>query len=150
MSSERGLNVDDRELIQLALRNADPETDEYLVRGAIATFLFKVMPVDGHSHPKELERLNRILCDDFNITQKEADALIGYASCQDTTDPALAELAMMLVEQVPRSELLKLISHLWEMVFADGRLHESEIVFVERVASLLNIPQEEVARAMNP
>ena len=37
---------------------------------------------------------------------------------------------------------------MWEMVFADGKLHESEIMFVERVADLLDIPQDEVAAAM--
>jgi len=44
--------------------------------------------------------------------------------------------------------MLTLISHMWEMVFADGKLHETEILFVERVAFLLDIPPEDVSNAM--
>ena len=45
-------------------------------------------------------------------------------------------------------KLLKLISHMWEMVFADDRMHEIEVLLVERVASLLKIDREAVSAAM--
>ena len=53
-----------------------------------------------------------------------------------------------LLNELEHEELIDLISHMWEMVFADGRMHETEVIFVERVAKLLNFPQDEVTRAM--
>ena len=57
-------------------------------------------------------------------------------------------MAKILKTGLSKEDLLLLVSHMWEMVFADGRMHETEIVLVERVASLLDIPEEDVAAAM--
>ena len=127
---------------------ASPES-EFPVQGAIATFLFKVMPVDGQTHPKELDRLARILCDDFALTSDEAIQLISHARQQENSMERLKKLAELLKDNVAKDDLITLISHMWEMVFADGRLHETEILFVERVAVLLDVPPEEVSQAMN-
>ena len=123
--------------------------DRFPVRAAIATLLFKVMPVDGESHPMERDRLIRILADDFNLSPNESEELVQYASVQGAVIENFQQMADLLKIQVPRKELLTLVSHMWEMVFADGRLHESEILYVERVADLLNIPVEDVKQAMN-
>jgi len=139
----------DYEFIRLKAKEADSDDDvDFPVRGAIATFLFKVMPVDGHTHHKELDRLTRILADDFSLSTEEAEKLVSHARAQENSRETLEKLAALLKERVAKKELLIFISHMWEMVFADGKLHESEVLFVERIASLLDIPQEEVAAAM--
>ena len=140
---------EDFELINLKMLRAQEVKGSFPVRGAIATFLFKVMPVDGQTHPKEMERLTRILVDDFSLTTDEAHYLIDHARKQENSAETLREMANILKQEVEREELLTLISHMWEMVFADERMHETEIVFVERVASLLDVKPEEVAEAMN-
>lgn len=142
--------ADDVELIKLKAREAKAEGHDFPVRGAVAAFLFKVMPVDGHTHPKELARLVRILCDDFSIEMEEAESLILHAKKQGNSLVSLTALADILKKNVDKKELLILISHMWEMVFADGLMHETEVLYVERVAILLDVPQEDVARAMNP
>lgn len=135
-------------LVERIARMATDSPSEFPVRGAVATFLFKVMPVDGQTHPKEIDRLTRILCDDFALTTDEALDLISHAKQQDNSLEALTRLAGILKDNVDRSDLITLISHMWEMVFADGRMHETEILFVERVAVLLDVPQTDVSRAM--
>ncbi len=42
-----------------------------------------------------------------------------------------------------------MISHMWEMVMADGKLHEYELLLVERVASLLGVEPAEVSALMD-
>ena len=126
---------------------ADSDSD-FPVRGAIATFLFKVMPVDGQTHPKEMDRLARILSDEFGLTSNEAVDLIAHAKKQENSTATLVRLAELLKNNVEKDDLVTLVSHMWEMVFADGRLHETEILFVERVALLLDVPQEDVSKAM--
>ncbi len=126
------------------------ETDgAFPARSAVASFLFMVMPVDGQTHPKEIDRLSRILSDDFDLDSIETEELIQHAKRQGHDSETMAAMAEILLAELNKKELLLLISHMWEMVFADGRMHETEILLVERVASLLSIPSDEVAKAMH-
>ena len=129
--------------------NRQREADtEFPARAAVAYFLFMVMPSDGHSHPQEHQRLTRILSDDFDLTKDQVEDLIDHAGGHAFNDEVMQHLAGILLVELEHEDLIDLISHMWEMVFADGRMHETEVVFVERVAKLLNFPQEEVTKAM--
>jgi len=127
------------------MREQDPN---FPVRSTVASFLFMVMPIDGQSHPKELERLTRILADDFDLNSEQTADLISYAEGQAEEELDMSTMAKILKAGLSKADLLLLVSHMWEMVFADGRMHETEVVLVERVAHLLDIPEEDVAAAM--
>ncbi|MEM8749218.1 MAG: TerB family tellurite resistance protein [Pseudomonadota bacterium] len=143
-------NMDDKaKQLHSKLERLDEEDHDFNLRRAVAGFLFLVMPVDGHSHPKELDRLKRILADDFNLTERETEDLIVGAENHARSEESLAPMAEILRAGLSKDDLIIFVSHMWEMVFADGRLHETEIVLVERVAKLLHIPPEDVARAMS-
>ncbi len=139
--------MEDATTIEINL-NQNNELIDVPVQGAIATFLFRVMPVDGETHPSELDRLMRILSDDFGLDADATKKLVAEARERKVDDDSLEEMARLLRNQVPHEDLVTLISHMWEMVFADGLMHETEIFYVERVAQLLQIPQREVAKAM--
>ena len=134
--------------IEVRLHAALESDSAFPARSAVASFLFMVMPVDGQTHPKELDRLSRILSDDFDLDKEQTEALIAHAKKQQKETANMESLAELLKSELSKNELLLLISHMWEMVFADGRLHETEVLLVERVASLLDIPKDEVAGAM--
>ena len=134
--------------IQLNLKALDEADPTFPLRGAVASFLFMVMPIDGHTHPKEVERLTRILADDFNLEGQAASDLITYAENRKLSNEAMHQTAEILKAGFTKRELLTLVSHMWEMVFADGRLHEMEVLLVERVASLLDVSADEVKRSM--
>lgn len=136
------------ELVKSKITDIRENDAGFPVRAAVASFLFMVMPIDGQSHPKELERLTRILADDFDLNTEETADLISYAKEQSNSELDMATMAKILKTGLSKEDLLLLVSHMWEMVFADGRMHETEIVLVERVASLLDIPEEDVAAAM--
>lgn len=133
----------DEELIRQREADAD-----FPSRSAVAYFLFMVMPSDGHNHPHEHDRLARILSDDFDLEKDQVEDLIVHACGHEFNDEVMQHLAGILLNELKHEELINLISHMWEMVFADGRMHETEVIFVERVAELLNFTQEEVTEAM--
>jgi len=133
----------DQELIKQREADAD-----FPARSAVAYFLFMVMPSDGHNHPHEHKRLARILSDDFDLPDDQVEDLIDHASGHAFNDEVMQHLAGILLVELTQEELIDLISHMWEMVFADGRMHETEVIFVERVAQMLEFPQEAVTKAM--
>ena len=119
------------------------------LHGMMAELLYRLMPVDGLTHRKEEQRFRRIMSDNFGLSGDEIDHILS-PHCESRSDAhSLENLARELKCCASREELLGLISHLWEMAFADGLLHETEIIFVERVAELLDISQGEVERAMH-
>ncbi len=124
------------------------DCSERSVRKSVATFLFMVMPIDGQSHPKELDRLSRILSDDFDLTENETADLIATARQSNADANEMICMAEVLKSGLSKKDILILVSHMWEMVFADGRLHETEVLLVERVASLLGVNPDEVQLAM--
>jgi len=132
------------EQIRLRLKSDDGLS----ARKSIASFLFMVMPVDGETHPRELERLQRILADDFDLCEDATQKLIEQVSGQSATHESVMTTAEHLKTVLSTKEILALVSHLWEMVFADGRLHESEVILVERLSMLLGVDQDDVAKAM--
>ncbi len=117
-------------------------------RTTIAALLFKVMPVDGEIHESERIRLNRILADEFSIDEVEVVALVQEAHAMATKTEDLAVLSRKLKTSLPHKAKLKLVSHMWELVLADGKLHEYELLLMERVADLLGITPEDVASMM--
>lgn len=139
---------DEFEEIILRINALDEVDPSFPLQNAVAAFLFIVMPIDGQSHPKEYERLMRILSDDFDLSDEDTSVLIKRAQGHKLDQESMMATADILKAGFSKHELLTLVSHMWEMVFADGRMHETEIALVERVASLLNIPQEDVAKAM--
>jgi len=118
-------------------------------RAAVAYFLYAVMPVDGETHPKEMTRLFRIVCDDFEIDLEEAQELFEHVQHLSKDTQSMQAMAQVLTADLNKRELGLLVSHLWEMVLVDGRIHEAEIVFVEHVATFLSMSEEEVVAAMN-
>lgn len=118
-------------------------------RTTVAALLFKVMPIDGEIHEAEKARLSRILADEFSIDQDEVDSLVYEAQLEVYKAGNIKELSRNLKVSLSHQEKLNLISHMWEMVFADGKLHEYEMLLVERVAGLLGVAEDEVLQMMN-
>ena len=129
-----------------ATYQGDPEFWNH--RATVAALLFKVMPVDGEIHASERLRLNRILADEFSIDEDEVNALVREAQNKASGSSDLRELSAILRESLSYKDKRVLISHMWEMVLADGKLHEYELLLMERVAGLLGVDSEEVSALM--
>ena len=74
--------------------------------------------------------------------------MMEIAKRAEPREHALEKMVSVLEDEVSREEALEMLSHMWEMVFADGRVHELEVVFVERIARLLKLSQKDVATVM--
>lgn len=118
-------------------------------RTTVAALLFKVMPIDGEIHDSEKARLNRILADEFSISEEDVATLVEEAQLEVDSAESISDLSKSLEAALSYNDKLNLISHMWEMVLADGKLHEYEMLLVERVASLLGVSPKAVSALMN-
>lgn len=106
---------------------------------AEAALLFHVIAADGIVTDDERQRLSALLSTKYGLSDTETAALVAEAQRADSEAIDLYAFTRTLKRALDADERLALIRHLWEMVYADGELHELEDNIVWRVAELLDI-----------
>ena len=109
---------------------------------AAAALMVRVIAADGVFEPEELERMRSILLANYDLTPREADDLIADARTADAEAIDLYGFTSVLKSEMNEAERLGLVEDLWEMVYADGSLHEAEDNVVWRIAELLGITSD--------
>ncbi len=120
-----------------------PAFDARDKRVAAAALMFHVIAADGVVQPEESARLHAVLSENYDVSNDEIDQLIEQAHQADQEAVDLYAFTSILKEQLDHGERIALVEHLWEMVFADGELHEFEDNIVWRVAELLAVDRRD-------
>jgi len=108
-------------------------------RIAAVALLFHVMDADGVRERAEVETLRPLVAELFGIEGTELDRLIRAGERADDEAVDLYAFTSILNRHLDHKARLALVSIMWELVFADGELHELEDNVVWRVAELLHI-----------
>lgn len=131
--------------------SAEPEAeaahfDENDPRLSVAALLTHVMVVDGFIAPAERETLTKILKSEYNLDEGEMAALIKEAMAADKASVDFYNFTSLIKRQLGRDDLLNIVEMLWQIVLADGVLHEIEDSVVWRIAELLGVETRERIR----
>ena len=115
-------------------------TDQQLAQAAL---MFHVIAADGIVQEEEKQKLRQILENTYGLNQAESDQLFEEAKLADREAIDLYSFTRLLKRDLSVEERLALIRNLWEMVYADGELHELEDNVVWRIAELLAIDKRD-------
>lgn len=117
------------------------DTDERPVdeRLATAALLVHTMAVDGEITEVEHETLERVLLRSFGLTRAETADLIEAARQRDQEAVDLYGFTSVLKRVLDEAGRERVIEAMWELVYADGAVHELEDNMVWRVADLLGV-----------
>lgn len=124
----------------------DPQSDSPLSFDknlAAAALMVHVMAADGKITPEEEAKLASVLREHYSVSDEDAKALADAARTAQSEAVDMYRFTSILKSEMDESERLALIEDLWEMVFADGKLHEFEDNVVWRVAELIGIHSRE-------
>ncbi len=110
---------------------------------AAVALMCHVLAADGLVEDEEKAALRQIVAQRFALDEDATDALIAAATESDQQAIDLYGFTSVLKQNLRREDRLSLISALWELVYADGGVHELEDNIVWRVAELLGIDQRE-------
>lgn len=113
------------------------------VRLAEAALMFHVMQSDGHIKDVERAKMREVLSKDFELNAEEISQLIEAAQLAENEAIDLFRFTSLLKANLERSHRVQIVENLWEMVYADGVVHELEDNVVWRIAELLNIQTPE-------
>lgn len=112
-------------------------------RVAAIALLFHVMDADGVRERAEVEQLRPLASEMFGLEGAELDRVLAAGERADDEAIDLYAFTSVINRHLDHKAKLELIAIMWELVFADGELHELEDNVVWRVAELLHIERDD-------
>ena len=117
------------------------------VRLAAAALLVEAAMVDGTLDGVEGALIVRLLTERFSLSPEAANALLAQASALQEESNQLFPFTKVIVEKFDAAQRIALIEMLWEVVYANGQLHDYEASLVRRVAGLLFVSDHDSGAA---
>ncbi len=123
-----------------------PETHRYSAddkRLALAALLVHCTAIDGVVDDVERDKLRVLLADEFALADDELETLVSEAIAADAEAVDLYRFTSVLTRNLPAEDRVHVVEKLWEIVFADGKVHEFEDNLVWRIAELLGVARHD-------
>jgi uncharacterized tellurite resistance protein B-like protein len=119
--------------------NVDKTFAEDDKRLAAAALLFHLIDIDGVIEDSESDKLREILQKHYDLNDKQTTELIAAAKQRDEEAVDLYGFTSVLKRTTDEAERLAIVEMMWEIVYADGHVHEFEDNTIWRVAELLGV-----------
>ena len=137
--------------IKILLRGADPDaagqTEPDAPKLAAAALLVEAACMDGHFDGDERDAVCAALGAHFGLSESEAGTLIEEAEAAHHEATDLHRFTRTINDRYDHGNRLAVMEMLWEVVYADGRLHAYEANLIRRVGGLLHITDRERGEA---
>lgn len=116
------------------------------LRLAAAALLVHASLIDGHVDPGETKKLKAMLQSRFAIDDEELRKTLKEATAweQDLVD--LYSFTSIMCRELDQDGRQRMVEMLWEIVLADGVLHEFELNLVWRASELLGVSTQDRVR----
>jgi len=129
---------------------ATSETDaadrEVTLRLATAVLMIDVARADHLFDESEFDRLLQLIEAHFELRPEQAAALVNTAGEIAEEMVSLHEFTQVLHEHLDEREKARIVSLLWQIAYADGRLDKYEDSLVLKISDLLHVSRGRVMR----
>lgn len=105
-----------------------------------AALMVHIISVDGIVDDAEREKLRSVLKSNYDLDEADATELMEEARKRNLEAVDLYGFTSVLKRQLDVEGRRRIVEMMWEMVYADGEVHEFEDNTVWRVTELLGIP----------
>ncbi|MBN9219878.1 MAG: TerB family tellurite resistance protein [Mesorhizobium sp.] len=116
-------------------------------RVAASALLYHVMNADGVRQDVEWERFKAVLAQTYSVSGAELEALAAAGERADNEAIDLYAFTSVLKRHLDAEGRKAFIGLMWEIVYADGELHELEDNTVWRVAELIGVERHDRVEA---
>ncbi|AZO10695.1 MULTISPECIES: TerB family tellurite resistance protein [unclassified Mesorhizobium] len=112
-------------------------------RVAASALLYHVMSADGVRQDVEWEKFKTVLAETYSVSGAELDALAAAGERADNEAIDLYAFTSVLKRHLDADARKAFVGLMWEIVYADGELHELEDNTVWRVAELIGVERRD-------
>lgn len=116
-------------------------------RLACAALMVRAAWLDGHLDTAEERALTTLIVERFCTSEEEANNIVKEATADLDKSNDIYRYTKELRSNFDAEERLKLIEMIWEVVYADGVLHDFEATLMRRLAGLLYIDDRDSGEA---
>ena len=106
---------------------------------AAAALMVEAACLDDEFIAAERDRIAALTQARFGLSQDEAETLIEEAEQAVDASHQLHRFAQVIRDRFSEAERIELIEMLWEVVYADGRLHDYEANLLRRIGGLIYV-----------
>jgi uncharacterized tellurite resistance protein B-like protein len=107
---------------------------------AVAVLLLECARADFDSSPAELDAVRDALAGHFGLSASDADALVRDAGAESKRSVSLYDYVGRLNRELDADTKRGVVSMLWRIAWADGRIDPQEEALIRRLADLLYVP----------
>jgi uncharacterized tellurite resistance protein B-like protein len=109
------------------------------LRLAAAALLVRASVIDGQVDAAERRKLKTLLQERFDLDGDEIRPLLDEATVRENDSVDLYRFTSVLCRELDQDGRKRIVEMLWEVVMADGVVHEFESNLVWRTAELLGV-----------
>ena len=131
-------------------RSSGPEADHHShdeLQLAAAALLVEAATLDGHYGETEQSAIDQLLRKKFALKDEEAKSLHDLAVTEQSEANQLLGFTRTIKDRYSLEERIELIEMIWEVVYADGVLHDFEATLMRRLAGLLYVDDRDSGEA---
>lgn len=111
---------------------------------ATAGLFLEIINADFEVNPEEEKQLRALLSKRFRLTDSEMDELISFAKQDREKRQDIWQFASRLKDHLPRGKRIDILTDLWRLIFADGRLDMYEDALIRKITELLGLDHSEM------
>lgn len=117
----------------------DAGSREAALRSATAVLMLDVARSDHVFEESEFERVLELVEQHFGLSPEDAAELVNAADEEAEDLVSLHEFTQLLHNHLNEDEKARIVSLLWQVAFADGRLDKYEDSLVRKISDLLHV-----------
>ena len=117
------------------------------LRIAAAALLVEAAQMDDDFDAGERRKVLALVTERFELTREESLSLLTAAEKRVAHASQLHGFTRVVNKAFDRAERIELLEMLWEVIYADGALHDHEAGLMRRLTGLLHVSDRESAAA---
>jgi uncharacterized tellurite resistance protein B-like protein len=117
------------------------------LRLAAAALLVEMARVDEGADESERRRIAQLLAQRFSLSSSAAEALVEEAEEEADRSSQLFAYTREIKDAFDYDERVELLELLWEIAYADNRLHHLEANLMRRITGLLHVEDRDSGEA---
>lgn len=114
---------------------------------AAAALMVRAASLDGEFGDAERDTIRRLLRERFTLSVDDTAALIAEADAMQEDSTQILPFTRALKDALDEAERVRIVEMLWDVVLADGVLHDYEANLMRRIAGLLYVSDQESGAA---
>lgn len=110
---------------------------------AAAALLVEAAQMDDRYEDQERAKIAQLMKAHFGLSEEEVESLLVEAQRRVGESIQLFGFTRIVMARFSYDERVQLMEMLWEVAYADGKLHDYEASLIRRIAGLIHVPDRD-------